>query len=546
MCPLTKMGERFCLAAELDSGATCAPLSLPHREHMARSTAHRNLHSHVQHLSLSDDDDDDDQYDEHQENQWFTDDRAVFGGACKSVSLKKLESRIVLDKYSPNVSARAANELAKATSLQEAGQVKIKDKQDRATVEQVLDPRTRMILLKLLNRGTVESIDGCVSTGKEANVYHATMKDGSLFKDIAIKIYKTSILTFKDRDKYVSGEFRFRHGYCRHNPRKMVRTWAEKEMRNLSRVYDASIPCPKPLLLRSHVLLMQFIGSSGIPAPLLKDADFSDSKAHQLYLDCVHMVRNLYTRAKLVHADLSEFNLLYHQGTVYVIDVSQSVEMDHPRSLYFLKKDCHNINSFFRKFGVPTLSLKELFDFVTDPNINDSNEEEYLEKAQEIAAKRSFEVDPETQKIEDETFLESYIPGRLEEVCDYENDHQLVQESGEKLIYHTITSLKPDLSGPQTKPALLAELQESNSSESASNNESSDEDEDENKSENENDAHEENKSSKHKSSARPKDEDAESKKERKKAVKEANRQRREKKMPKHIKRKLVKAGKGKN
>ena len=28
---------------------------------------------------------------------------------------------------------------------------------------------------------------------------------------------------------------RFRHGYCKGNPRKMVRTWAEKEMRNLLR-----------------------------------------------------------------------------------------------------------------------------------------------------------------------------------------------------------------------------------------------------------------------------------------------------------------------
>lgn len=50
-----------------------------------------------------------------------------------------------------------------------------------------------------------------------------------------LQVYKTSILIFKDRDKYVSGEFRFRHGYCKHNPRKMVKTWAEKEMRNLIR-----------------------------------------------------------------------------------------------------------------------------------------------------------------------------------------------------------------------------------------------------------------------------------------------------------------------
>ena len=107
-----------------------------------------------------------------------------------------------------------------------AVKIRSKDKSDRATAEQVLDPRTRMILFKLLNRRYISEINGCVSTGKEANVYFASSPEG----DCAIKVYKTSILVFKDRDKYFTGEFRFRHGYARRNPRKMVRLWAEKEM----------------------------------------------------------------------------------------------------------------------------------------------------------------------------------------------------------------------------------------------------------------------------------------------------------------------------
>jgi RIO kinase 1 len=88
-------------------------------------------------------------------------------------------------------------------------QRKIKDRSDRATVEQVLDPRTRLILFQLIQRGLFESIEGCISTGKEANVYHGVTKNGSL----AIKIYKTSILKFKDRDRYVTGEFRLLSNY---------------------------------------------------------------------------------------------------------------------------------------------------------------------------------------------------------------------------------------------------------------------------------------------------------------------------------------------
>ena len=160
---------------------------------------------------------------------------------------------------------------------------KVRDKSDRATVEQVMDPRTRMILFKLLNKGFITEIDGCISTGKEANVYHCLGKPEEGSDSMAIKIFKTSILVFKDRDRYVSGEFRFRQGYGKKNPRKMVQTWAEKEMRNLVRIHNAGIPSPRPLLLRSHVLVMEFLGQDGWPAPRLKDANISVSKARELY-----------------------------------------------------------------------------------------------------------------------------------------------------------------------------------------------------------------------------------------------------------------------
>lgn len=114
-----------------------------------------------------------------------------------------------------------------STQRQAAAPPSRKDKSDRATVEQALDPRTRMvsissvatneslcyscqasfqatpcymqILFKLLNSGYLSDMHGCISTGKEANVYHATTAHG---EDLAIKIYKTSILVFKDRDRY--------------------------------------------------------------------------------------------------------------------------------------------------------------------------------------------------------------------------------------------------------------------------------------------------------------------------------------------------------
>lgn len=327
---------------------------------------------------------------------------------------KKYTEKINVEKYEgPQLPGAAINTLLESNRKADSERFRAKDKHDRATAEQVMDPRTRMILFKLLNRGLITEINGCISTGKEANVYHSTSKTG---EEYAIKIYKTSILVFKDRDKYVSGEFRFRNGYCRHNPRKMVKTWAEKEMRNLLRMKNSGLNVPSPILLRSHVLLMTFCGKDGWPAPKLKDVDISSTKARELYRDCVIMMWAMFNKCKLVHADLSEFNLLYHEGKIVVIDVSQSVEHDHPHALDFLRKDCINITDFFAKKDVATMKIYELFTFITDPNITDVNMETYLDELQEKIGNRNINELSEQEKVDEEVFKHAYIPKRLDEV----------------------------------------------------------------------------------------------------------------------------------
>lgn len=125
-------------------------------------------------------------------------------------------------------------------------------------------------------------------------------------------------------------------------------------------------------------------------APKLKDADLPEEKIKDLYWELVKIVRLIYQKAKLVHADLSEYNILYEivsnnsnfsryfKKKLHIIDVSQAVEHEHPYALNFLRKDCSNVNDFFAKKGTKTLTVKELFDFVVDPTITDENVEECI------------------------------------------------------------------------------------------------------------------------------------------------------------------------
>ncbi len=72
----------------------------------------------------------------------------------------------------------------------------MKDKSDRATNEQVLDPRTRIILFKMIGRGLIQEVNGCVSTGKEVGGLHETFSVGS---EGEILIRPTSITPSRQR-----------------------------------------------------------------------------------------------------------------------------------------------------------------------------------------------------------------------------------------------------------------------------------------------------------------------------------------------------------
>ncbi|KAH9385410.1 RIO kinase 1 [Nematocida major] len=420
-----------------------------------------------------------------------------------------------------------------------------KDTNDRKTIKTVLDKKTLEIINKLKKQEMILEMHGAVSMGKEACVYLATASPSIWSKlckkpllacekeiSVAVKIYKTSAMVFKDRERYLVGERRFR-SYPRGNSRKLVKIWAEKEVRNLNRLQKAGIPSPKPLFLRRNILIMTMIGnctglksmsttpdsaspsripiddmeyesfdtteydldshgnvcvpststsntesisytgseegstfslsdeeSSGNPlenisitsssesqetaqgvlhacadfeqqsadmlpvcvldasenengassesssaceesacsstesaeredessessdeaeggqtrsyevplcaglggvAPNLKDANLVGVDLQNAYNQVVELIQKMYDECGLVHADLSEYNMLYWNGLVHIIDVSQSVEHDHPNAREFLQMDISNVNRYFSRLGAVVHTDEELF-----------------------------------------------------------------------------------------------------------------------------------------------------------------------------------------
>lgn len=225
---------------------------------------------------------------------------------------------------------------------------------ERATVEEVFDQTTRMVVFDLLNTGIIYEVNGVVSSGKEARIYWGKNKEG---KDLAVKIYLTSSAEFKKGMlKYIEGDPRFKN--IKRDTRSLIATWAQKEFRNLEEACQAKVRVPKPVVVRSNVLVMEFIGKDGVSAPLLREA--LPSNPERIYRMLINSVKRLYQKAKLVHGDLSEYNIMMWKGLPVIIDMSQSVMLEHPMADFMLTRDLTNLNRFFSRLGVNVTSVEEL------------------------------------------------------------------------------------------------------------------------------------------------------------------------------------------
>jgi RIO kinase 1 len=233
-------------------------------------------------------------------------------------------------------------------SAKDKARAREKDSARLKVEENVFDVPTLKVLYTLSNKGIIKALGGAISTGKEANVFYAEGEE----RELAIKIYRMASSTFKAMDAYIMKDPRFTN--IRNNRRDIIFAWTRKEFQNLKRAKSAGIRVPEPLVAEKNILIMEFMGEEKVPYPLLKNTHLKNEEAKLVYDRIVEYMRLLHKEANLVHADLSEYNILIDPAdkTPVFIDMGQSVTLEHPNAREFLYRDVQNILRFFSRYGI--------------------------------------------------------------------------------------------------------------------------------------------------------------------------------------------------
>lgn len=226
--------------------------------------------------------------------------------------------------------------------------------------EGAFDNRTLLRIGKFITKGIISSIEFPISTGKEADVYFAYGGEALNEEFVAVKIFRIETSNFIKRTEYMIGDPRFPK--INKNINWIVSEWCKKEFGNLKIASGAGVHAPKPYYFLDNVLAMELIDVDGKVAPQLKKVRLDDPK--KTFKEIMGEIKKLY-KSELVHADMSEYNILMKGDVPYLIDFGQAVITQHPNSLMFLRRDINNITNYFNREYELGISSDQVYDYVT-------------------------------------------------------------------------------------------------------------------------------------------------------------------------------------
>ena len=206
-----------------------------------------------------------------------------------------------------------------------------------------------LALNTLVKREILEAFGPPLGIGKESDVYSALSPSQ---EDLALKLHRLGRTSFRQTRRargYVADRRHISWLY-------QSRLAAEQEFKALQSIFPRLKAVPEPIAQNRHAVVMRlFDGGQLSDIPVLTAPE---DLLHQI----LKAVRSIYLDLKIIHADLSEYNVLVSEDESFIIiDWPQYVTRDHPESQTLIERDIKTICKFFtRKYSVKNNPSDEL------------------------------------------------------------------------------------------------------------------------------------------------------------------------------------------
>jgi len=208
-----------------------------------------------------------------------------------------------------------------------------------------------LALNALVKSNVLEAIGKPLGIGKEADVYEALSPKR---ERIVVKFHRLGRTSFRQTRRARGYVTERRHISWLYQSRLA----AEKEYEVMQRIYPRRVSVPEPIARNRHVVVMGLIKGTE-----LRYAEIEEPLP--TFKEIIANIERAYLNAGVIHADLSEFNILIKpEGGILIIDWPQAVGKDHPDAERLLTRDVENVLHFFRKHYGLAFSLEDVVSYV--------------------------------------------------------------------------------------------------------------------------------------------------------------------------------------
>jgi RIO kinase 2 len=203
--------------------------------------------------------------------------------------------------------------------------------------------------------GLIEAFGHSLGVGKEADVYDALTPKG---ERVAVKFHRLGRISFR--------QTRRKRGYTGEHAGWLFqsRLASEREFEALKLVHEHGVAVPEPLSQNRHAIVMGVIEG----AELANWREIPHPK--RVLMGILRNVRKAYLEAGVIHADLSEYNIIMGSDMrILIIDWPQYVTAEHPNAQELLTRDIKNVLTFFSRRYRLNAKLREVSDYVTGKSL---------------------------------------------------------------------------------------------------------------------------------------------------------------------------------